>query len=135
MMRRIVRDPRNLPFVLSLIVALLLVPETPSPAVRPTAGWRGWYLLLYHEDAAPAVEAALRAASPGSVSRAAATARIDAFSAIETLPVSALEARLDPLDPRADAWLKGVGGYFQAVNGGPVAVAYVPATRGRIAAW
>jgi hypothetical protein len=135
MMRRIVWDPRNLPFVLSLIVALLLVPEMPSPAVRPTSGWRGWYLLLYREDAAPAVEAALPTVAPGSVSRTAATARIDAFSEIETLPVAALEARLDPLDPRADAWLKGVGGYFRAMNGGPVAVAYVPATIGRIAAW
>ncbi len=135
MMRRIVRDPRNLPFVLSLIVALLLVPEMPSPAVRPTSGWRGWYLLLYREDAAPAVEAALPAVAPGSVSRTAATARIDAFSEIQTLPVAALEARLDPLDPRADAWLTGVGGYFRAMNGGPVAVAYVPATLGRIAAW
>jgi hypothetical protein len=135
MLRRIARDPRNLPFMLSVILALLLVPEIPSPAVRPTSGWRGWYMLLYREDAAIAAETALPAAALGSISRTAATVRIDDFSEIETLPVAAVEARLDPLDPRADAWLTGIGGYFQAVNGGPLAVAYVPATRGRIMAW
>jgi hypothetical protein len=136
MLRRIARDPRNLPFALAVIAALLLVPEIPTPAVRPTSGWRGWYLLLYREEAAAAVEAALPAAAPGSVSRTGATLRIDAFSEIETLPVAAVGARLDPLDPRADAWLTGVGGYFQATSGGlPLVAAYVPATRSRIAAW
>jgi hypothetical protein len=136
MLRRIVRDPRNLPFVLSVISALLLVPEIPSPAVRPTSAWRGWYVLLYREAAAPAVEAALPAAAPGSVSRTTAIVRIDAFSEIETLPVAALEARLDSSDPRMDGWLSGVSRYFQAWDGGPPLVAaYVPATRGRMAAW
>ncbi|MCX7028918.1 MAG: hypothetical protein NTU62_02220 [Spirochaetes bacterium] len=136
MLRRIVLDPRNLPFVLSVILALMLVPEIPSPAVRPTSGWRGWYVLLYREAAAPAVEAALQAAAPGSVSRATAIVRIDVFSEIETLRVAALEARLDPLDSRMDAWLSGVPRYFQAWDGGRrLVAAYVPATRGRIAAW
>jgi hypothetical protein len=135
MLRRIVRDPRYLPYVLSVVAALLIVPEMPSPVCRPTWGWRGWYVLLYREDAAPALEAALPEAVAGSASRATATVRINAFSEIEELPVSALKDRLDPLDPRMDTWLSGAGGYFTAGNGGPWSVvAYVPATLGRISA-
>lgn len=133
MLRRIARDPRNLPFVLAMVAGILVVPEIPSPACRPTSGWRGWYVLLYREAAADAVEAALPLARPGSVSRVSATARIDAFSEIEVLPIADLDARLDPLDPRMDGWLAGAGDYFRAGNAGPLAVsAYVPATRGRI---
>jgi hypothetical protein len=135
MLRRIVRDPRYLPFVFALLPTLLLVPEMPFSAVHPTSGWHGRFMLLYRGDAAPAVEAALPAAAPGSVSRTTSTVRIDAFSEIETLPIDALGARLDPLDPRADAWLLGVEGYFRAMNDGPLVVAYVPAARGRIATW
>ena len=135
MLHRIVRDPRNLPFVLSLVAALLIAPEVPSPAARPTSGWRGWYLLRYREDAAPALETALSDAAPGAVSRAAAFARLDAFSEIESVPVAALAARLDPLDPRWDSWLSGVGRYFRSAGDGPRSlVAYVPAELGRIAA-
>ncbi len=133
MLRRIARDPRNLPFVLAVMAGILVAPEIPSPAFRPTSGWRGWYVLLYREAAADVVEAALPLADPGSVSRVSAIARIDAFSEIEELPIADLETRLDPLDPRMDGWLAGAGGYFQAPNAGPLAVAaYVPATRGRI---
>ena len=135
MLHRVLRDPRNLPFVLSVVAALLIMPEITSPAVRPTSGWRGWYVLRYREDAAAALEAALPEAAAGSASRASASVRIDAFSEIETVPLAALDARLAPLDPRRDAWLSGVGGYFQAANGGPWSVvAYVPANLGRIAA-
>jgi hypothetical protein len=136
MLRRIVRDPRNLPFVIAVLAAVLVVPEIPSPVMRPTAGWRGRYVVLYQEAAAHVVEAALAAAAPGSVSRTGATVRIDAFSEIEVLPVRAVEARLDPLDPRMDAWLSGVHRYFQADDGTDgLVVAYVPATSGRIASW
>ena len=136
MLRRLARDARNLPFVLALLVALLIVPEIPSPVVRPTAGWRGRYVLLHREDAGPAVAEALAAIEPGAVSRSTATVKIDAFAEIETVRVDALAARLDPLDPRRDAWIDGVDGLFRARRGDEVlAAAYVPATRGRIAAW
>jgi hypothetical protein len=135
MLRRIVRDPRNLPFVLSVVAALLLAPEMPSPAARPTSGWRGWYLLRYREEAVPVLESVLAEAVTGAVSRADAFVRIDAFSEIESVPVAALAARLDPLDPRRDAWLSGVGRYFRSAGDGPRSlVAYVPADLGRIAA-
>jgi hypothetical protein len=136
MLRRTVRDPRNLPFALALICALLVAPELPSPASRPGRLWQGWYILLYRDAAAPAVEAALSAYGPESASRARATVRIDAFSEIETLPVAAIDDRLDPLDPRRDPWLDGVSGYFAAEDDGAAFLAaYVPATRGRIATW
>jgi len=135
MLRRILRDPRHLPFAIAVLAALLVVPEIPSPAARPGAAWRGRYVLLYREAAAPAVEAALAAAATGSVSRTGATVRIDAFSEIETLPVAAVGERLDELDPRRDAWLSGVGRYFRATDGRRgFAVAYVPASCGRLVA-
>lgn len=131
-----VRDPRDLPPVLALLLALLVVPELPSPAPRPTAGWRGWYVLTYRDAAAAAVEASLPALDARSISRTSATVKVDAFSEIETLPVAALEARLDPLDPRRDAWLAGIGRFFRTERAAAgVRIAYVAAVRGRLAAW
>jgi hypothetical protein len=136
MLRRLARDARNLPFVLALLVALVVVPEIPSPVVRPSAGWRGRYVLLYREDAGSAVAAALAAGEREAVSRSTATVKIDAFAEIETVRVEAIDARLDPLDPRRDPWIDGVDGLFRARRGDDrLLVAYVPATRGRIAAW
>jgi hypothetical protein len=133
MLRRIVRDPRNLPFAIAVLVALLAVPDIPSPVMRPSAGWRGRYVLLYRERVAPAVEAALDAAARGSVSRRTATVRIDAFSEIETLPMAAVGTRLDTLDPRWDAWLSGIHRFFRASDGGGALVAaYLPAACGRL---
>jgi hypothetical protein len=130
------REPLHLPFMLALFAALLLVPEFPSPSVRPTAGWRGWYVLLYAPETAPAVEAALAAWGDPTVSRRTATVQIDAFAEIETLPVSAIAERLDQRDPRLDGWVSGIDGYFRATGpAGSSFVAYVPATRGRLAAW
>lgn len=135
MLRRILREPRHLPFAIAVLAVLLVVPEIPSPAARPGAAWRGRYVLLYREDAASAVEAALARVVAGSVSRAGATVRIDAFSEIETLPVAAVGERLDELDPRRDAWLSGVGRYFHASDGRQgLAAAYVPASCGRVVA-
>lgn len=131
---RLVREPRTLPLVLAALLALAVAPELPSPAPRPTAGWRGWYAVVCHAAAAPVVEASLRQADPRSISRTSATVKIDAFSSIEALPVAELDARLDPLDPRRDAWLAGVGGYFRAEDAGvELVTAYVEATRGRLA--
>jgi hypothetical protein len=136
MLRRLARDARNLPFVLALLVALVVAPEIPSPVARPSAGWRGRYVLLHREDAGPAVAEALAAVEPGAVSRSTATVKIDAFAEIETVRVDALETRLDPLDPRRDTWIDGVNGLFRARRGDePLVAAYVPATRGRVAAW
>jgi hypothetical protein len=136
MLRRLARDARNLPFVFALLVALVVVPEIPSPVTRPSAGWRGRYVLLHREDAGPAVAEALAAVEPGTVSRSTATVKIDAFAEIETVRVDTLEARLDPLDPRRDAWIDGVDGLFRARRGDErFFTVYVPATRGRIAAW
>ncbi len=136
MLRRLARDARNLPFVLALLAALVVIPEIPSPVARPTAGWRGRYILLHREDAGPAAAEALDASGPGAVSRSTATVKIDAFAEIETVRVDTLEARLDPLDPRRDAWVAGVDGLFRARRGDDrLVAAYVPATRGRIAAW
>src|SRR5512137_1623135 len=135
MLRRILRDPLHLPFAIAMLAALLAAPELPSPTARPSAAWRGRYVLLYREAAAPAVEAALAAAAAGSVSRTGATVRIDAFSEIETLPVDAVGKRLDELDPRRDAWLSGVQRYFHARDGGnELLAAYVPASSGRFMA-
>jgi hypothetical protein len=136
MLRRLARDPRNLPFVLALLVALLVVPEIPSPVARPSAGWRGRYILIYREDAGPAVAEALAAGEPEAIARSTATVKIDAFAEIETVRVDALEARLDQLDPRRDRWIDGVDGLFRASRGDDrLLAAYVPAPRGRIAAW
>ncbi len=136
MLRRLARDPRNLPFLLALIAALVVVPEIPSPVARPTAGWRGRYVVLHGADAAPSAAAAMAAVEPGAIARSTATVKIDAFAEIESVRVDALAARLDPLDPRRDPWIAGVEGLFRARDGDTdLMAAYVPATRGRIATW
>jgi len=136
MLRRFARDPRNLPFLLAVVAALVVVPEIPSPVARPTAGWPGRYVVLYPADAAPAAAAAMAGVAPGSIARSTATVKIDAFAEIESVRVDALAARLDPLDPRRDPWICGVEGLFRAREGdADLSAAYVPAMRGRIATW
>jgi hypothetical protein len=129
MLRRLARDPRNLPFLLALLVALVVVPEIPSPVARPSAGWLGRYVVLHRADFVPVFE-------PGAIARSTATVKIDAFAEIESVRVADLAERLDPLDPRRDRWISGVDGLFRARDGAAdLVAAYLPATRGRIATW
>lgn len=96
--------------------------------------WHGYYTLLIRDDAAAepgraAEEAArrLRTASFDAVVTAAtARERVTTFGGYEWVAIADLPARLDPLDPRYDPYLRRVAGWFAAeTRAGAAQVIYV----------
>lgn len=96
--------------------------------------WRGYYTLLIRDDAAAepgraAEEAARRLRTAGFdavVTAATARERVTTFGGYEWVAVADLPARLDPLDPRYDPYLRRVAGWFAAeTRAGAAQVIYV----------
>ena len=96
--------------------------------------WRGYYTLLIRDDAAAAPgraaeEAAQRLRAAGFdavVTAATARERVTTFGGYEWVAIADLPARLDPLDPRYDPYLRRVAGWFAAeTRAGAAQVIYV----------
>lgn len=96
--------------------------------------WRGYYTLIIEGDHAAApgapyrsVAQPLHAAGFGTVVTAqTATERVTTFDGYERVAVADLAARLDPLDPRYDPYLRRVADWFTTeTEAGAARLAYV----------
>ena len=96
--------------------------------------WAGYYTLIIEEEHAagagspdPALVQRLQAAGFGTVVTAQTAAeRVTTFDGYERVAVADLAARLDPLDPRYDPYLRQVGDWFTTeTDAGAARLAYV----------
>jgi hypothetical protein len=136
----LLRDPTLLPALLAAAAVLWCMPWIAPGVARPTLLWRGYYTVAAPMGSRAAAHLARTGWSVGSghlpVTRASAPVLFTDFSGMETVRVAGLGERLDPADPRLDPYMRGLNGYFASVSRrGAWEVAYVPAERGRVAAF
>lgn len=103
------------PLTLLLAFALLQAVARPGPAVSLWAGYRA---VLVGADAGQA-EAALRSAGAGEVlSAASEDFCFSEFDSLGRATLASLDERLDPRDPRRDAYVEGLKNIFRFAEGG-----------------
>lgn len=116
-----------------VLAAGMLVQRSLAALAEARQVWRGYYTLLIWDDSAAepgaAAEAAHRLRAAGFdavVTAATARERVTTFGGYEWVAIADLDARLDPLDPRYDPYLRRVAGWFAAeTRAGAAQVIYV----------
>jgi hypothetical protein len=117
--------------IAALAILAALLPLTGLMAPGAARAWTGFLVLLARQGstASDRMEALPSSLGPGVVSESIATAEIWDFEGMDRVPFSRLAERLDPSDPRSDAFIIGAGGYFHAAaHGHALDLAYLPAT-------
>ncbi|TVQ37966.1 MAG: hypothetical protein EA384_10785 [Spirochaetaceae bacterium] len=90
--------------------------------------WSGFYMVLVDRHAAcePLVERLNGAGFDQVIAKCTATVSINSFGSQETLPLSRITARLDPVDPRIDPYVRALPAWFQTtLTGEPAAIMYL----------
>ena len=118
------------PALAAMLAAFLWLPSAAGISPKQTRIWRGYQTLAVRADVVRARGAAALAArlGPGVVCDTTALADFWDFTGLTRVPYAALDARLDPLDPRRDRFIDGAAAYFRATGlGGEWWLAYLPA--------
>ncbi len=110
-------------FLLSLAVYFL------HPSVqRHGRVWQGYYLLLVERNA-PCEQIVERLSDAGFdrlVAECTVTVSLNAFGQLEAVPLARVEARLDPVDPRFDPYIRNLHAWFRtAVADEPKSIIYL----------
>jgi hypothetical protein len=124
------------PALVAAILLLLWLPAAPAVAPKTTRFWRGYYTLLFRPDRVGEQKMlrALAAVGPGVVSSGTTPVSFSDLETTASCLYSELPGRLDPSDPRFDAYLRGIGRYFSAsTDKAQWRVAYIPARRTSLA--
>ena len=90
--------------------------------------WSGYYLLLVDPDSdcAQLVERLNAARFERVIAACTATVSLNRFGSLESVPLPRVEARLDPVDPRLDPYMRSLPDWFQTTsNGRPAAIVYL----------
>ena len=134
-----VRYIATLGLAAGVLLAGLLIQRSLAAFAEARQVWRGYYTLLIREgpDAVGGADAAggaaaqaaqlLRAAGFGTVvSAETASERVTTFGGYQWVAIAELAARLDPLDPRYDPYLRGAADWFAAeTRAGAARIVYV----------
>ena len=85
------------------------------PMVQATRVWRGYQTLLVRAGPAGAGAARIVAGAlgPGVATEETSTVDFWSFTGLESVSIARLDARLDPRDPRHDAFMDRAKGYFR----------------------
>jgi hypothetical protein len=113
-----------------LVAALLWLPSLRWISPKMTLLWTGYQTVAVRGDRFGEAEVSALAArlGPGVVSEATSSADFWDFNGFTRVRYADLDARLDRLDPRRDAYMDGAGAYFRASSRGMTwRVLYVPA--------
>jgi hypothetical protein len=114
--------------VVALALSILLI--SPERIERRT--WNRYYT-LYIRDSENAEQGILRIAESGRfqavVSRFTAEISFNTFAGFVSVPIHRLPDRLDPLDPRFDPYMQGVGKLFSISSGTSWEAAYLRSDR------
>jgi hypothetical protein len=116
--------------LIAAAAAAAWVPLAPWGGVFPTRIWRGYRPLLVSPALAAGPQDIARLAAamgPGTISSVTAQVEIWDFSSQARFAVAETAGRLDPMDPRYDAWIAGVERYLRSPDG-RWEILYVPAS-------
>jgi len=129
-----VRHIATLVLAAGVLVAGTLLVRSLIELTETLQVWRGYYTLIIEQDAAAGadppylpVARRLHDAGFGTVLTArTAEERVTTFDGYERVAVADLAARLDPLDPRYDPYLRRVADWFAtSTEAGPAQLVYV----------
>ncbi|TVR30033.1 MAG: hypothetical protein EA404_13365 [Spirochaetaceae bacterium] len=90
--------------------------------------WSGYYLLLVdpEADCEQLVERLNAARFERVIAACTATVALNRFGSLETVPLPTVAARLDPVDPRLDPYIRSLPDWFRTTsNGQPAAIVYL----------
>ncbi len=90
--------------------------------------WSGYYLLLVDADTdcEQLVERLNAARFERVIAACTATVALNRFGSLETVPLPTVAARLDPVDPRLDPYIRSLPDWFRTTsNGQPAAIVYL----------
>ncbi|MBN1699594.1 MAG: hypothetical protein JW881_18890 [Spirochaetales bacterium] len=123
-----------IPQVISFVFVLLfLIGIIFAPADETRTLWKGYYTLVLDTpgEIAPVCERLARVPGiTGVVSKDTSRVTFNNLETLEEITVSELESRLDPLDPRNDAYMKSLHRYF--LNSDGCGVIYVKTRLNRV---
>ncbi len=117
--------------IMVLAVAAAWLASFPGSPDRPTRVWRGYETLLVsaREARGGGLARVVRALGPGVVSDLTAPVKFWDFTDLASVPLSRLDERIDPRDPRHDRVMGELGGYFRSASAGSSSwdVVFIPA--------
>jgi hypothetical protein len=98
------------------------------PAAQQTRIWRGYQTLLMRSELVGSAGALALAGAlgPGVADEQTSVVDFWSFTGLDSVSIAGLDARIDPRDPRHDAYMDRVRGYFSPL-GDAWRVAYIPA--------
>ncbi len=111
-------------FLLS-VIAFLFFPAH----LQKNSAWRGYYTLVVSDRVSSRliVDALSREGLQDVVAASTATVTFTDFSGMQSVSISDIPSRFDPVDPRIDPFMKRVGGLFHtSVDGRSMQILYIP---------